>query len=111
MFDDLYDLVSRLWCWSWPCADGKVTEVLGECFGRNRDHARLSVTYEFWVSDDGPYTGECFWTPVFFEIRRVAAARKKVHRNQKVRVRYRPDDPGVNALDGGVAGLLRRNPS
>ena len=36
-------------------------------------------------------------------------ARKKVRRNQKVRVRYRPDDPSVNAIDGGVAGLLTRN--
>jgi len=109
VFEDLYDLVSRLWSWSWPCADGKVTEVLGERIGRNQDCARLAVAYEFWVSRDGPYTGECFWTPAVFEIKRVSAARKNVHRHQKVRVRYRPDDPSVNTLDGGVAALLRRN--
>ena len=109
MFEDLCDAVSRLWSWSWPCADGKITDVLGERIGKNQDRARLSVTYEFWVGSDGPYTGECFWKPVFFEIKRVAAARKSVHRNQRVHVRYRPDDPSVNTLDGGVAALLRRN--
>ena len=109
MFEDLLDAVSRLWSWSWPCADGRVTEVLGERIGRNQERARLAVAYEFWVGRDGPYTGESFWTPAFLEIKRVASARQKVHRNQKVRVRYRPDDPGVNAIDGGVAGLLTRN--
>ena len=109
MFEDLYDAISRLWSWTWPCADGRVTEVLGEHIGRDQDRARLAVAYEFWVGRDGPYTGECFWTPLFSEIKRVAAARRKVHRRQKVRVRYRPDDPSVNTLDGGVAALLRRN--
>lgn len=111
MFEDLYDAISRLWSWSWPFADGRVTEVLCERIGQNKDRARLSVTYEFWVGSDGPYTGECFWTPVFFEIKRVAAARKRVRRKQKVQVRYRLDDPSVNTLAGGVAALLRRNSS
>lgn len=64
MFGDLYDYIPRLWSWTWPVADGAVTAVLGEHFGRNGDRARLAVAYEFWAASDGPYTGECFWTPV-----------------------------------------------
>ena len=29
------------------------------------DTLRLSVVYNFWVNDDGPYGGEGFWTPAF----------------------------------------------
>jgi hypothetical protein len=109
MFGDLYDEISRLWSWSWPCADGKITEVLGEKMQNDsKKRARLAVAYEFCVRADGPYTGECFWTPFVFSLSRVAKARRRVRRNQRVRVRYRPDDPSVNTLDGGVASLLKR---
>jgi hypothetical protein len=111
MFEDLYDSISRLGSWRWPVADGVITEVLGEHieFRSGEKRARLSVTYEFTVGGDGPYTGEGFWTPLFSSIRRVAAARRKVHGHQRVRVRYRPDDPSVNVLDGGVARLLKKS--
>jgi hypothetical protein len=109
MFNDLYDAISFLWSWRWPVAEGEVTEVISERVGRNRDQARLAVAYEFSVSTDGPYTGECFWTPAFFQVRRVASARKKIRRFAGVRVRYRPDDPSVNRLDGGVAKLLKES--
>jgi hypothetical protein len=108
MFEDVYDRVSVLWSRLWPVADGTVTEVISERLGRDRDRARLAVAYEFSVGSDGPYTGECFWTPAFFPLRRVSSARRKLRRNVRVRVRYRPDDPSVNTLDGGVADLLRR---
>ncbi|HTS38127.1 MAG TPA: hypothetical protein VMH04_20800 [Candidatus Solibacter sp.] len=109
MFEELYDLVSRLGSWRWPVVDGRVTEVLGERieFRNGEKRARLAVAYEFSVGDNGPYTGECFWTPLFMSVARVAQARKLVHKHQAVRVRYRPDDPCVNSLAGGVAGLLR----
>jgi hypothetical protein len=112
MFEDLYDGFSRLWSWSWPRAGGKVTEVLGEHieFRSGEKRARLAVAYEFSVGTDGPYTGECFRSPTFFSIRRVANARRKVHAGQRVQVRYRPDDPSVNTIDGGVSGLLRDRP-
>jgi hypothetical protein len=111
MFQDLYDAISRLWSFTWPCADGRVTEVLGEHiqFRSSQKRARLAVAYEFSVGDDGPYTGESFWTPVFFSVARVAKARRRVHAHQKVRVRYRRDDPSVNAVDGGVRAILRRS--
>jgi len=89
-------------------ADGIVTEVISERLGRDRNRARLAVAYEFSVGSDGPYTGECFWTPAFFPLRRVSSARKRLRKNKRVRVRYRPDDPSVNTLDGGVAKLLNR---
>jgi len=110
MFDDLYDSISRLWSWRWPSADGKITEVLGEHieFRSGEKRARLAVAFEFSIGNDGPYTGESSWTPIFFSIKRVAEARKKLRRHQRVRVRYRRDDPSVNTLDRGIAGLLRR---
>jgi len=107
MFNDLYDAMSFLWSWRWPVADGRVTEVISERMGRKKDRARLAVAYEFSTGSDGPYTGECFWTPAFLQVRRVASARKKIRRSAGVRVRYRPDDPSVNRLDGGVARLLK----
>ena len=104
MFEELYDHVSRLWSWRWPLADGTVTEVLVERIrhNRGRDSFRLSVTYKFSVGDDGPYTGESFWTPAFCVNKRVVAARRKIRSGQPVRVRYRQDDPSINRLDHSV---------
>ena len=107
MFSDLYDAISFLGSWRWPVAEGKITEIISERLGRDRAQARLAVAYEFWVERDEPYTGECFWRPALFSLRRVASARRKVRRSAGVRVRYRPDDPSVNRLDGGVARLLK----
>jgi hypothetical protein len=100
-----------LWSRRWPVANGKVTEIISERLGRDRARARLAVAYEFWADTDGPYTGECFWTPAFFPLRRVSSARKKLRKHSPVRVRYRPNDPSVNTLDGGVARLLKSNES
>lgn len=109
MFEDLYDRISLLWSQPWPRADGAITEVISERLGRDRDRARLAVAYEFSIGTDGPYTGECFWAPAFCQPKRIASARRKLHRRQKVSVRYRPDDPSVNTLDGGVVALLRKS--
>jgi len=104
MFEDLYDAASFLWSWTWPTVDGNITEVLVERIRHNRnpDTFRLSVTYEFSVGTDGPYTGESFWAPTFCRKRRVTAARHTIRRHQRVPVRYRPDDPSVNRLDRSV---------
>jgi len=112
MFDDLYDAISLLWSWRWPIADGQVTAVDIERIAHSRggDTARLAVAYEFSIGDDGPYTGECFWVPTFCSLKRVGPARRRVRVHEPLRVRYRPDDPSVNTLDGGVARLLRRRP-
>ncbi len=109
MFDDLHDAISLMWSWRWPVTQGKVTAVDIERIKHNRggDTARLAVAYEFSVGDDGPYTGECFWVPTFFSVKRVATARRKLHIRRPLQVRYRPDDPSVNTLDGGVARLLK----
>jgi hypothetical protein len=108
MFTDLYDAISMLWSWRWPVAEGRVTEVLAEHI-QHRSNNRKSPGYEFSVGGDGPYTRERFWTPAFCPIRRLAAARRKVHAHRRVRVRYRPDDLRVNRLAGGVARLLRES--
>jgi hypothetical protein len=101
MFEDLYDAVSFLWSWKWPRTRGEITEVLVERVNPNQrsERYRLSITYQFFVSSDGPYTGEDFWNPAFATKKRVIAARRKFHVGQPVDVRYRPDDPSVNRLD------------
>lgn len=107
MFEDLYDEISLLWSRFWPVADGIVTEVISERLGRDQQRIRLAVAYEFSVGEDGPYTGESFWTPAVCQLRRVADARKRIRKGQKMRIRYRPSDPSVNTLDGGVPRLLK----
>jgi len=101
MFEDLYDAISMLWSWTWPTADGVVTEVVVDRrTNRNGgDNRRLAVAFEFSIGDDGPYTGESFWAPIFLRNQRVVEARPKIRRGKKVSVRYRPDDPSVNRLD------------
>ncbi len=101
MFDDLRDSVSFLWSWRWPYTEGQVTAADIERIKRSRgfETFRLAIAYEFSVGDDGPYTGESFWQPLFFPRKRVAAARHKFHLHRSVTVRYRADDPSVNRLD------------
>ena len=63
-----------------------------------RKRARLAVAYEFSIVNDGPYTGESFWAPALFPLRRVASARRKLRKRTPGRVRYRPDDPRGKTL-------------
>jgi hypothetical protein len=105
MFEDLYDAISRVWSWRWPVANGEITEVLLERVRHRTDNhstVRLAVAFEFSIGDDGPYTGESFWRPLFPTTRRMQRAKGKFHRHQQVLVRYRPDDPSVNRLDHRV---------
>ncbi|MCI0352219.1 MAG: DUF3592 domain-containing protein [Acidobacteriales bacterium] len=102
MFEELYDAMSRLLSWRWPEAVGEVTAVNIERVNayKNRETFRLAVAYKFSVGMDGPYTGESFWQPAFFVKKRVVGARHKIRVRQQVMVRYRPDDPSINKLDG-----------
>ena len=109
MPEDLYDRISMLWSRRWPVAEGKVTEVISERLGTDRKRALLAIAYEFSIGRNGPYTGESFWTPAFFPLRRVSSARRKLRKRAPARVRYRPDDPSVNTLEGGVTKLLKEN--
>jgi len=101
MFENLYDAVSFLFSHWWPTVDGTTTAVDVERIphARGPDSLRLAVAYQFSIGGDGPYTGESLWHPVFCEIRRVRAAKRKLRVHQHVLVRYRPDDPSVNRLD------------
>ena len=107
MFEDLYDEISKLWSWRWPVAQGQV--VLAEIErvrheSSKGDTFRLSVVYNFWVNDDGPYGGEGFWIPAFSigAVNRLRKARRRFHVGTPVAVRYRPDDPSINKLDRSV---------
>ncbi len=108
MFSDLYDALSMLWSWRWPIADGEVTEVYIMRCGREEERAKLGVIYKFSIGEDGPYTGESLWEPPFLNHENVIAARRKIRTRQKVRVRYRPDDPSVDRLDGSIPSLLEQ---
>ena len=101
MFDDLHDAVSMLWCWRWPVAEGEITAVEIEPFAMKPDKEtiRLAVAYKFSVGNDGPFTGETFWRPLFPSVKRMLDAKDTFHISQQVPVRYRSDDPSVNRLD------------
>ena len=100
MFEDLYDALSLAWAWSWPTASAEVTAVDAERLqhARGREDWRLAVAYKFWVGDDGPYSGESFWSPKFRARSRVVQAKKKLRTHQVLPVHYRRDDPSVNKL-------------
>jgi hypothetical protein len=104
MFSDLYDVVSLLWCWRWPVAEGELTAIEIEPFGikPDKDTIHLAVAYEFSVGNDGPFTGETFWRPLFPSVKRMLDAKDRLHISQQVLVRYRSDDPSVNRLDRRV---------
>ena len=104
MFDDLYDALSLVWSSRWPKSEGEITAVEAERVRHNRreEMLRLAIAYKFSVGEDGPYTGESFWSPNFFVKKRIIAARRKFRLRQRVTVRYRSDDPSVNKLDSSV---------
>jgi hypothetical protein len=101
MFEDLYDAVSLTWSFAWPTAQGEITTVDVERIPHSEggDTLRLAIAYKFSLGEDGPYTGESFWTSKFLNKKRVIEARHHFHIHQPVTVRYRRDDPSVNTLD------------
>lgn len=106
MFSEIYDALSKLWSWHWPTVEGEVTDACIERIGSNQDRTRLNVAYKFSIGDDGPYTGDATWQPLFSigSAKTLAAARRKCHVGRKLPVRYRPDDPSVNTAD--ISGLV-----
>jgi hypothetical protein len=104
MFSDLYDYISLYFFWRWPKVDGVVTSVdLRRVPYRHQgaDRLRLVVAYEFSVGEDGPYTGETAWSPLFGEVESMNVS-DRLRTGQTVAVRYRRDDPSVNKLDRSV---------
>jgi hypothetical protein len=103
MFADLYDAVSLLLSWRWPETPGEVTAVDVESVKDSEgvQTFRLAVAYKFSIGNDGPYTGESFWQPIFSK-KRVLMARRNIRVHQQIVVRYRPNDPSVNKLDRRV---------
>jgi hypothetical protein len=106
MFADLYDSISLLWSWRWPVAEGEITAA-DVVRNREKHTAMLDLAYEFFVGDDGPYTGTYVWRPAFAQERAVADAKRRLRLHQPVRVRYRPGDPSINTLDGSMRRLLK----
>jgi hypothetical protein len=104
MFEDLYAKISLLWSWRWPETIGDITAVDIERINDSQGNVtlQLAVAYKFSIGDDGPYTGESFWQPAFCSKRRVMAARRGIRVHHQARIRYCPDDPSVNRLDGST---------
>ena len=104
MFEDLYDAISFFWSNRWPTVEGQITAVEVERIaGRRNDRFRLAIAYKFFIGEDGPYTGVSFWDPPRSRAEeRTTAAKNKFHVGQQLLVRYRSDDPCVNALDRGA---------
>jgi hypothetical protein len=104
MFEDLYDKISLLWSWRWPETIGDITAVDIERIKDSQGNVtlQLAIAYKFSIGDDGPYTGESFWQPAFCSKKRVMAARRCIRIHQQVPIRYRPDDPSVNRLNGNT---------
>jgi len=102
MFEDLGDAIRMQFRFLWPTADAEVTEVDIERVGDPDDgRLRLAVCYKFYVGEDGPYTGESFWEPIFtFKLaEHMREAKRKMKHKHMVPVRYRADDPSQNRLD------------
>lgn len=104
MFEDLYDAFTRLFSFSWPTANGEVFDVEIESLpdGEGGEKLRLCVIYNFYVGDDGPYTGESFWhIPGMGRgaMKRLETAKQAMELKHTVPVRYRRDDPSQNRLD------------
>ena len=103
MFEDLYDSIRMLFSWRWPTAPAEITGVSIERLhrGEENEELRLCVWYKFYVGDDGPYSGESFWKPIFTFgiVKRMRAAVSTMKRKHTVPVRYRADDPSQNKLD------------
>lgn len=99
MFKDLYDSLSRLFSWRWHAAGGEITAIDTsgiDAHGSDELNIYLGVAYKFLVDNDGPYTGETYWSML---PKRAFALRDTLRIGQAVVVRYRADDPSVNKLD------------
>lgn len=110
MFEDLFDELSFLMSWKWPVADGEVTAADIERLDRDsgNERLRLSVAYKFSVGLDGPYIGEAYWEPKFsfHLVEKMKEAKKQMFKGKQIQVRYRPSDPSINRMDGGVVRYL-----
>jgi hypothetical protein len=101
MFGDLYDYLSLKLSWGWPRAEGVITAVDFRPTPLNIEgtaQLQLAVMYEFWLGNDGPYTGESTW-PTLLPEGNTISVDKKLRVGQAVAIRYRRDDPSVNKLD------------
>jgi len=101
MFDELRNALSYLWSWRQPEATGEVTSVTVDTVpDLDGEYLRLAVAFKFFVGEDGPYTGQSFWTPVSRD--RALAARERFHVHDEIAVRYRPNDPSENKIAPSV---------
>lgn len=107
LFRLLYEALLSLRSRRWPTTEGEITAVDLESTDRGLE---VAVAYKFSIGEDGPYCGEAFWQSPFSFSQKdtMRKVRRAVHVRQRVQVRYRPDDPEVNVLEGGVGRLLKK---
>jgi hypothetical protein len=95
VFEDVFDWISKMFSWRWPTVEGVITAIGTDPVPRGE--MRLTISYEFSVAGDGPYTGEYHCGAQFFPA--VNISEDNTLLGKAVTVRYRPDDPSVNTLD------------
>jgi hypothetical protein len=103
MLENLYDYFSLIFPWRWPKVNGELTAVhirYMELSNNDANSLRVILEYKFSLGEDGPYTGETSWSPLF--ALDVTEFQEKMKVGQAVTVRYRKDDPSVNKLDRSV---------
>ena len=94
MFEDLRDYFSKLFFWRLPTSEGKITAIqIDQVTGR------VAIYYQFWLGNDGPYTGADFAESD------LPLAAKELGIGQLVTVRYRRNDPSINELDRDLSYL------
>jgi hypothetical protein len=126
LYDPLRRALRRRRRSHWAVVQGEVTragidEVPAEKGGDGRDaYYVLTVRYRFRVSGrDVSYAGEESWRPpqplqiAWTSVTRKAEIRegleglaRRIAVGHRVQVRYKPDDPSVNCIDGGVKRLV-----
>ena len=102
VFEELDDSLSKLLSSRWPTAEGEVTAASVKRDAGEDVTYDVEVSYKFSVGKDGPYVGIAVWTGALSNEQRAKDAEHALHAGRPVLVRYRPDDPSVNALDRSV---------
>ena len=94
---------SSLASWRWPIAQGQVVAAELEYENTPLGGPAVLVSYKFHVGDDGPYTGDVWWSPKLSmgADEKLLEAERRLFVGSAIDVRYKPSDPATNTADVG----------
>lgn len=92
---------SSLASWRWPIAQGQVVMAEIEYENTPLGGPAVLVSYKFRVGDDGPYTGDVWWSPKLSTgvDEKLLEAERRLFVGCAIDVRYKPSDPTANTAD------------